>query len=111
MGRVEELHQHVENFLRQYADMDRQDDEIETQLIVDREGGHYQLMSVGWQKKHRVFGAMLHIDVKDGKIWIQHNSTEIPVAEELAERGIPKESIVIGFHSPFMRQFTEFAVS
>ncbi len=54
---------------------------------------------------------MLHIDIKDNKIWIQHNSTEIPVAEELAERGIPKESIVIGFHSPFMRQFTEFAVS
>ncbi|NEP10707.1 MAG: XisI protein [Symploca sp. SIO2C1] len=37
--------------------------------------------------------------------------TEIDLAEELGRLGVPKEDIVLGFHSPFMRQFTDYAVS
>jgi hypothetical protein len=47
---------------------------------------------------------------KDGKIWIQHDGTEIGIANQLVELGIPKSDIVLAFHSPFKRQFTEFAV-
>lgn len=47
--------------------------------------------------------------MRDGKIWLQHNSTENDIAEELVEMGVPKTDIVIGFHSPFKRQFTEYA--
>jgi hypothetical protein len=33
------------------------------------------------------------------------------MAEPALKRvGVPKEDIVIGFHSPFMRKFTEYAV-
>ncbi|HAG80888.1 MAG TPA: XisI protein, partial [Cyanobacteria bacterium UBA12227] len=44
-------------------------------------------------------------------IWIQHNMTELDIAQELVRLGVPKEDIVLGLHSPFMRQFTEYAVS
>jgi hypothetical protein len=33
------------------------------------------------------------------------------VAEKLVELGIPKTDIVIGFHSPFKRKFTEYAIN
>jgi hypothetical protein len=33
------------------------------------------------------------------------------VDTELVALGIPKEQIVLGFHSPYKRQFTEFAVN
>ena len=36
--------------------------------------------------------------------------TEIGVANELVEQGVPKKDIVLGFHIPYRRQFTEFAV-
>ncbi|HBC41894.1 MAG TPA: hypothetical protein DCZ88_08360 [Pseudanabaena sp.] len=36
---------------------------------------------------------------------------EIDFAEELVNQGVPKQDIVIGFYSPFMRKFTEYAVS
>jgi hypothetical protein len=35
---------------------------------------------------------------------------EVGIANELVERGVPKKGIVLAFHSPFKRQFTEFAV-
>jgi XisI protein len=52
----------------------------------------------------------IHLDIKDNKIWIQHNGTENEVTEDLVNMGVPKQDIVIGFHSPFKRQFTEYAV-
>jgi XisI protein len=53
----------------------------------------------------------MHLDLKDEKAWIQYNGTEIDLAQELVDRGIPKTDIVLGFQSPFRRQFTDCAVS
>jgi hypothetical protein len=84
-------------------------DQVEVQIITDVERDHYQLVHVGWQNKRRVYGCVLHIDIKNDKIWIQHDGTEIGMANELVAAGIPKENIVLGFQSPYKRQFTEFA--
>jgi hypothetical protein len=53
---------------------------------------------------------IVHIDIKDEKIWIQRNNTEINLADRLVEMGVVKEHIVIGFQSPFTRQFSGYAV-
>ncbi|KAF3891318.1 XisI protein [Tolypothrix bouteillei VB521301] len=42
---------------------------------------------------------------------IQHDGTEGGIANELTSRGVPHKDIVLAFHSPFKRQFTELAVS
>ncbi len=86
-------------------------DEIESQIITDTEHDHYQITQVGWKNERRIYGCVLHIDIKDGKIWIQHNGTELDIADKLVKMSIPKNHIVIGFQSPFMRQHTEFAVA
>jgi hypothetical protein len=41
------------------------------------------------------------------KIWIQSDGTEIGVANELVEAGVPQQDIVLAFKSPFKRQFTD----
>jgi XisI protein len=56
------------------------------------------------------YGCVLHIDIKDGKVWVQHNGTERAIADDLMEQGVPAQDIVLGFHSPSKRKFTEFAV-
>jgi XisI protein len=101
----------VQALLQNYAEFSRGDREIDTELILDTIRDHYQLVHVGWQNERRVYGCVLHLDIKDGKIWLQHNGTENDIAIELVEMGIPKTDIVVGFHSPFKRQFTEYAVS
>lgn len=108
---VNEYRQRVQELLAHYAQKASFSPEIETQMIFDTTRDHYQLVTMGWQKHRRIYGCILHIDIKDNKVWIQHNGTERLVAEELAEAGIPKDRIVLGFHSPFTRQFTDFAVN
>jgi hypothetical protein len=111
MGRVAAYREKVQALLRQYFEERPQTEEVETQLVCDLDHDHYQLINVGWVNKRRIYGCVLHIDIKDDKVWIQHNGTERLVAEELVELGVPKDHIVLGFHSPYMRQFTEFAVN
>jgi XisI protein len=59
----------------------------------------------------RFSGELPHLDIKDGKIWIQWNGTEDDIAAELVALGVPKHDIVLGFHTPVLRQYTEYAVS
>ncbi|MEH2276984.1 MAG: XisI protein [Nostoc sp.] len=110
MDKLTEYEKIIQQLLEEYAAIASQDSEIETQLIFDTEHHHYQLVNVGWKNQRRVYGCFLHIDIKDGKVWLQHNGTENEVGEDLANLGIPKQDIVVGFHSPFKRQFTDYAV-
>jgi hypothetical protein len=85
--------------------------QIETQIVFDRERHHYLLIDVGWHQSKRVFGVIIAIDIKAGKIWLQYNGTEESIAEMLVAKGVPTEDIVLGFHSEFKRQFTAYAVN
>jgi hypothetical protein len=51
-----------------------------------------------------------HLDSVAGKIWIQQDGTEVGIANQLVELGVPKSDIVLGFNPPMMREYTEFAV-
>jgi hypothetical protein len=68
-------------------------------------------MSVGWPGQDRIHGCQLHMDMKGGRIGIQHDGTEEGIANRLVRAGVPKEDIVLAFHSPFMGQSSDFAVS
>ena len=78
--------------------------------VFDEERNHYHLMTVGWNGERRIRGSILHIDLKNDKIWIQHDGTEEGIANDLLARGVPKEDIVLAFHSPYRRQLTGYAV-
>jgi XisI protein len=45
------------------------------------------------------------------KIWIHRDGLEDGIANELVKAGIPKTQIVLGFHPPNIRPYTEFAVN
>jgi len=111
MDKIEQYQIYIQELLEDYANFGQAEDEVETELIFDTQRHHYQIMNVGWQDEHRLYGCVLHINIKNSKIWIQHNGTEISIASELVAKGVPKEDIVLGFHSPYKRQFTEFAVN
>jgi hypothetical protein len=113
MAKLEEYRQYIQDVLTDYAQRRtsrNQDDELEMQTIFDTVRDHYQLIYVGWQKGKRVYGPVMHLDIKNGKIWIQWNGTEDDIAAELMAMGVQREEIVLGFHTPYMRQFTDFAV-
>jgi len=100
----------VETLIKQHGRLSSAEEELETQWIFDREHHHYQLAYLGWQGNARICGPVLHFDIKQGKIWIQHNGTEFDVAEELMAMGVPRGDIVVGFHPPYKRKYTGFAM-
>lgn len=85
--------------------------EYEVQTLFDSEHDHYQLLYVGWRGNKRDFGCILHLDIKDGKIWVQHDGTEAGIANQLVEMGVPKQDIILAFHEPEIRQYTDFGTS
>lgn len=111
MADLENYREWVQQLLSGYAKRRSTKGEVEIQTIFDVDRDHYQLMYMGWENKQRVFGPIMHIDIKEGKVWIQWNGTEEQVADDLMALGVSKEDIVLGFHPPYMRKFTDFAVS
>ncbi len=101
----------VRKIINEYASYKPSHGQIETEAIVDPEKDHYEVMHIGWDGVRRVHGSVIHLDIINGKIWIQYDGTNRPVAEALLAAGIPREAIVLGFHPTDVRQHTEFAVA
>ncbi len=110
MEKLKSYRTYIQELLSAYARPSKLDDEAETELVFDLERDHYQVVHTGWRNRRPMYGCVLHLDIKDGKIWIQHDGTEIGIADELVKLGVPKSDIVLAFHEPFMRQYTGFAV-
>jgi hypothetical protein len=109
MDRVERYRVIVRGLIEEYASYRPSHGRIETEAIVDPEHDHYEVMHVGWDSVRRVHGCVIHLDIRDGKVWIQYDGTNRPVADELLAAGIPREDIVLGFHPPKVRPLTDFA--
>lgn len=97
----------LEKLLQQYASKPSHGD-IEPEIVIDRDGKHYELMHVGWHGSRRIHGSVLHLDLIDGKIWIQHDGTSPGVALDLVEAGVPRQDIVLGFRPVDVRPYTDF---
>ncbi len=102
MAKLDTYRAHVQQVIRRYGEYKPAYGDVEVEVIFDVEHDHYQLVSVGWNRRQRIHGCILHLDIKGEKIWVQHDGTE---------SGIAKEDIVLAFHAPYKRQYTGFAVN
>ncbi|HAX87498.1 MAG TPA: XisI protein [Cyanobacteria bacterium UBA11370] len=111
MDKLNRYRQLIRQVLEPYTQMKPANGEIEAYKCFDTESDRYQIFHAGWDGSQRVFGALIHIDLIGEKIWIQYDGTEVGIANELVELGVPNQDIVLAYHSPFMRQYDGFAVS
>jgi XisI protein len=111
MDKLNLYRQAIQAILTDYVKVPIPNGEIESQTVFDTQQDHYQVMNVGWDGNRRVHGCVLHLDIKDGKVWVQQNVTEMPVAQELMALGVTKEDIVLGFQAAYMREYTGFGVA
>jgi len=101
----------IKKIIEEYAAVPSAVGEIETAVIIDEAKGHYELMRSGLVNGRRIHGALIHVDIRGDKIWIQHDGTEDGVANDLVAAGVPKDKIVLAFKSPELRKYTDFAVA
>ena len=108
MEKVNQYKAIVRKVIEDIAAISPSDETVETQVIMDDKRGHYLLFAVGWDKSNWIYASFVHVDVKEnGRVWLQHDGTDLRVAEELVRTGIPKSNIVIGFQPPHARKFME----
>ena len=98
----------IEECLAYYANVRYSVQDISNEAVFDRTRDRYVVLSQGWDKKKRVHGALIHIDIIDGKVWIQRDGSEDGIAYELLRAGIPKDDIVLGFRRPEQRPFVQW---
>ncbi len=102
----------VIQLLENHEKMARPDhDDYEPHTIFDKEKNRYMLFHVGWSGRKRIHIPTLYVHVKNGKIWIEEDWTEDGIATELLHANVPKSDIVLAFHHPKKRPYTEFAVA
>ena len=101
----------IKAILSEYAKFPPSHGQIQAQLIFDDERKNYQLMFIGWDINRRVHSIIIHVRLLNNKIWVEWDGTHESIALLLVEQGVPREDIVLAFHPPEMRPFTEFAVA
>lgn len=101
----------IERILSEHAAIPYAYGDVHTEVVFDRNHDRYLLVDVGWQQGKRMYGTIVHVDIRNDRIWIQYDGTEAGVATELMEAGIPREDIVLGFKKPETRKYTGFAVA
>ena len=98
MEKVAKYQQILTDFLEEYSKIAYANAPLlEQQVIVDIQRNHFELVSVGWQKGNFVHDVVFHFDIKEDKIWIMQNWTDIKISKELISRGVESDDIHIGF--------------
>jgi hypothetical protein len=65
----------------------------------------------GWEDKKQIQHIIIYLTIKNGKIWVEEDATDLCIVDDLLSAGIPQNDIVLGFHHPSKRVFTEFATA
>lgn len=111
MDKLDTYRNIIKNVLLPYTKIPYSYGAIECKAIFDSENDSYLLITLGWDGIKRIHGCLVHIDIIDGKIWVQRDDTEDGVTYELVNAGIPKDQIVLGFHPENVRPYTGYAIA
>lgn len=111
MDKVTKYQNFILQILTDYTKVKYANIEAENQLIADKENHRYQVVTIGWEGNKFIHDCPIHMDIINGKIWIQRNMTEIDLGLKLTEMGVPRSDIVLGFLSPKTREYSDYAVA
>jgi XisI protein len=101
----------LEKILQDYADIPYRYGDVSTYVVVSRDRNHFLLMHEGWENDHRVHGCLVHAEIRNDKIWIHYDGIEDGITGEMVALGVPKDHIVLAFHSPKVREHTGYALA
>lgn len=111
MDKLERYRSLIQKILEEYQQLSLGNSDVESVLLFDPIRKHYLLIKMGWHQDNRLKSNVIDVCLKDGKIWIEEDRTEDGIATDLLQAGVSCEDIVLAFHPPRLRQFTEFATA
>ncbi|NJL02943.1 MAG: XisI protein [Spirulinaceae cyanobacterium SM2_1_0] len=110
MDRLNDYRHIIQTLLADYAQGNPLGGEIESETVFDVSSDRYLLVDLGWNGSRRIYACLLHLEIRDGKIWIQRNQTDRSLTADLLALGVTKDDIVLGLQPPELRQYTGLGV-
>jgi hypothetical protein len=101
----------LEKILQYYAELPLRYGNTQTYVIVSQDRNHFMLMREGWDNQRRIHACLVHVEIRNEKIWIHYDGIEDGITEELIAAGILREQIVLAFHPPDVRPHTGYAIA
>jgi hypothetical protein len=114
MDQVEKLNRYrqiIEQVLETHAKMPAVPETVEGMVVCDLVRDQYLLMDVGWAPYGRAHDVVVHLRLKDGKVWIEWDGIEYGIAQDLIEAGIPQEDIVMAFDRSELEPLAELVAA
>lgn len=85
--------------------------EVNSFFVIDEANGIFTWFHFGWTKQGRVDAINVFVHLRNGKIHIEEDWTEEGIGTILLSKGVSPKDIIVEFHPPEMRQYTEFAIA
>jgi XisI protein len=82
---------------------------VQFKTIFDDDQRRYEVIATGWEGDKQVLRTVALLEIQNELIWVQADNTDYGIVDELLNQGIPKSSIVLGFHPPRWRTQPGFA--
>ncbi|KAM3112651.1 XisI protein [Phormidesmis sp. 146-33] len=112
MDKIEHYRRIITKILTDYHQMMKlSDSDVESLLALDDQRDQYLWFRSGWEGKKHVQYIVIYLRIKNNKIWVEEDMTDLCVVDDLLEAGVPKSDIVLGFQPPSKRSLTEFAIA
>lgn len=87
----------IKQVISEYAKLRPSHGNIHLEPIFDDVNSRYALMQFGWDRERRVRGNLIYVSIKDGKVLIEYDGIEGGITQDLIQRGIPEQDIVLAF--------------
>lgn len=84
---------------------------VEYKLMFDWQRDSYAITAIGFDGPRRVHRFVIHLEIINGKVWLQADNTDLVIARDLERAGLSKNEIVLGFQEPKVRPHTEYAAA
>ncbi len=81
------------------------------QFIVSRDRNTFILLALGWVGKRYRHSFVYHVEIKEGKVCIHADNTDVGIASVFVDRGIPPQDIILTFLPNFAQIESGFAVA
>ncbi|MEQ8542218.1 MAG: XisI protein [Coleofasciculus sp. D1-CHI-01] len=109
LSKLERYQAIAQDIINDYAGYKPSQGNIELRAIAAQDS--YLLISFGWNGERRVHSVILHLRIVDDKFWLERDETEEGITQDLLDRGVPHQDIVLAFYHPEDRKLTEFAIA
>ncbi len=111
MDKITKYKHILREIVEKYGSLKKVPEEIQTLVVADDQHGQYLLYNSGWKDDRRNYGCFLHLGVKNGKVFLYHDGTNLEIGSELLECGIPREDLVLEFQAPSKRVYSGYALA